>query len=141
MKLACEKRQWNEIVHKKKTPFFGEKMNWSDNINFFWKSFLSQIVYLNKTKLSFHFEYFFPTSRLQAKFLWKLSLQTKGKKVFCEKIERKKKKLFYSRLNGVSSIHFVCWGDLFFFLPQELKFRRKRKHINDAFWLKITVAI
>ena len=56
---------------RKKTPFLGEKMNWSDNIIFFWKSFLTQIVYLNKTKLSFHFEYFFPTSRLQAKFLWK----------------------------------------------------------------------
>ena len=50
---------------------------------FFWKSFLTQIVYLNKTKLSFHFEYFFPTSWLEAKFLCEnCPCKQRGKKFF-----------------------------------------------------------
>ena len=114
MKLACEKQQWNEIVHKKKNAFFWGKNELIGQYNFFLKKFLNpnRIFKQNKTFISFwiFFSNLMTSSEI---FVWKLSLQTKGKKVFCEKLERKKK-LFYSRLNGVSSIHFVCWGDLFF---------------------------
>ena len=76
---------------RKKTLFFGKKMNWSNNIIFFWKSFLTQIVYLNKTKLSFHFEYFFPTSWLQAKFLCENCPCKRRGKSFLWKIREEKK--------------------------------------------------
>ena len=97
MKLACEKQQWNEIVHKKKTPFFGEKNELIEQYNFFLKKFLNpnRIFKQNKTFISFwiFFSNFMTSSEI---FVWKLSLQTKGKKVFCEKLERKKKTVLFT---------------------------------------------
>ena len=110
---------------RKKTLFFGKKMNWSNNIIFFWKSFLTQIVYLNKTKLSFHFEYFFQPHDLKRNFCVKIVLANEGEKSFLWKIREEKKNC---SIHGVTVfLHYILSIEVTSFFPPSRPLNLKEK--------------
>ena len=64
---------YDEVGARKKTSS-------TNNIQFFWKSYFTQMVELNKTKLSFHFEYIIIFSHVFIEILFCFSKQKKKNK-------------------------------------------------------------